>query len=53
MIPRGRSRPGFLVSSAAVETASKPMYAKKMSEAPLRMPWSPLGANGVQFVGVT
>ena len=29
MMPRGRSRFGFLVSSAAVATMSKPMKAKK------------------------
>ena len=33
-MPIGRSRWGFLASCAAVETASKPMYAKKMTPAP-------------------
>ena len=32
-MPRGMSRCGFLVSSAAVATMSKPMKAKKTSEA--------------------
>ena len=30
MIPMGRSRCGFFASWAVVETASNPMYAKKM-----------------------
>jgi len=46
MIPIGMSRCGFLHSSAAVETASNPMYAKKMSAAPVPMPVQPFGANG-------
>ena len=29
-MPSGKSRAGSLTSSAAVETASKPMYAKKI-----------------------
>ena len=44
MIPKGMSRPGFLHSSAHVETASNPMYAKKMMAAPPAMPEKPLGA---------
>ncbi len=40
-IPVGRSFCGFLVSCAAVETASKPMYAKKTAEAPRMMPEKP------------
>ena len=32
-MPRGRSRFGFLVSSAAVATTSNPMNAKNTSEA--------------------
>ena len=47
MIPMGMSRPGFLHSSAHVETASKPMYAKKMIAAPAPMP-----ANAVRREGV-
>ena len=56
----GRSRCGFLVSCAAVETASKPMYAKKTADAPRRMPEKPKrpgpslgGMNGCQFSGRT
>ncbi len=37
-MPNGKSRAGFLASSAVVETASKPMYAKKMNAAPPNMP---------------
>ena len=47
------SRCGFLHSSAVVEIASKPMYAKKTSDAPVMMPVKPFGANGCQFAGVT
>ena len=42
----GRSRLGRLASSLPVETASKPMKAKKMIEAALTTPSTPLGANG-------
>ena len=47
MMPRGRSRFGFFVSSAAVATMSKPMKAKKTIAAPARMPPTPnvLGVN--------
>ena len=53
----GRSRCGFLVSCAAVETASKPMYAKNTMVAPCRIPEMPkrpnvpslAGTNGTQF----
>ena len=47
MMPRGRSRFGSLVSSAAVATMSKPMKAKKTIAAPARMPPTPnvLGVN--------
>ena len=38
MMPIGRSRCGFLHSCAAVETASKPMYAKKTVAAPCKIP---------------
>ena len=51
MIPRGMSRPGSLHSSAAVEIASNPMYAKKISEAPVQTPESPPGKKGCQFDG--
>jgi hypothetical protein len=58
-MPIGRSRCGFLASCAAVETASKPMYAKKMTPAPAVMPPQPnspcfpvgSGMNGDQFAG--
>src|SRR5216684_1536412 len=49
MMPIGKSRWGFLHSSAAVDTESKPMYVKKTIEPPVRMPGQPLGANGCQF----
>ena len=35
------SRCGFLVSSAAVATTSKPMKAKKTTEAAVKMPITP------------
>ncbi|MNT07390.1 hypothetical protein D3C72_1420900 [compost metagenome] len=38
MMPIGRSRDGFLTSSAAEVTASKPMKAKKTRAAALSMP---------------
>jgi hypothetical protein len=41
IIPIGRSRCGFLVSSAVVETASNPMKAKKTMAAPLMTPPKP------------
>jgi hypothetical protein len=53
MIPRGMSRPGSTHSSAAVEMASKPMYAKKISEAPVHTPWKPPGKKGCQLSGFT
>jgi len=40
-MPIGRSRCGFLVSSAAVATMSKPMKAKNTSAAALKMPLTP------------
>jgi len=43
MMPIGRSRAGFRASSAVVETASNPMYAKKMKAAPPNMPAQPKG----------
>src|SRR2546425_10286300 len=45
MIPRGMSRCGSLASSAAVLTASNPMYEKKMIAAPTLMPLRPCGAK--------
>ena len=52
-MPMGRSRCGFFVSSAVVETASNPMKAKNTMAAPLITPVNPFGANGCQFVGCT
>ena len=52
MMPIGRSRPGRSVSSASVDTASKPMYAKKTIAAPENVPRQPLGWNGVQFFAI-
>ena len=46
MMPMGRSRRGLRVSSAAVETESKPMYVKKMMAPPVSTPGQPLGAKG-------
>ena len=40
-MPMGISRLGFLASCAAVDTASNPMYAKKMTPAPRRTPDHP------------
>ncbi len=40
MIPIGTSRCGFFASSDCVETASKPMYAKKIVAAPASIPAS-------------
>ena len=55
-MPIGMSRCGFLASWAAVDTASNPMYAKKITPAPRTMPLQPYlpgpcsgGMNGVQF----
>src|SRR5438128_8978586 len=45
MMPRGMSRCGFFASSAAVLTASNPMYEKKMIAAPTLMPFNPFGAK--------
>ena len=53
MIPMGMSRFGLRASSAVVETASKPMYAKKTIAAPVITPCTPFGANGCQFGGLT
>src|SRR6202047_1541490 len=45
MMPIGRSRCGFLASCAVVETASNPIYAKKIYAAPAPIPPKPIGAN--------
>src|SRR6202041_83597 len=47
--PIGMLRWGFLVSSAAVDTASKPTYAKNIEAAAPPMPSQPNGANGAKF----
>src|ERR1700678_1999219 len=57
-MPMGISRCGFFVSCAAVETASNPMYAKKITPAPRATPDHPYspkfpvlgGMNGCQFL---
>ena len=49
MIAKGMSRLGLRVSSAAVLTASNPIYAKKMIAAAEKMPSVPLGAKGCQL----
>src|SRR5437762_12850396 len=56
-MPNGMSLPGSRVSSAAVETASNPMYEKKMMAAAALIPAKPFGANPpvpglVQFDGL-
>ncbi len=40
-MPRGRSRFGFFVSSAAVATTSKPMNAKNTRDAAASTPYNP------------
>ena len=51
MIARGRSRLGSLTSSPEVETASKPMYAKKIIDAAVTVPPkpSPSTKNGLKL----
>jgi hypothetical protein len=49
IMPRGKSRCGFLHSSAVVEIASKPIYAKNTAETPFKIPLTPLGANGSNY----
>ena len=49
MILFGRSRSGFTHSSAVVEMASKPIYAKNTAETPDNTPAIPLGRNGFQL----
>lgn len=41
MMPRGTSRCGTRVSSAAVATTSKPMNAKNTTDAAVKMPMTP------------
>lgn len=53
MMPIGRSRFGFFTSSAADDTASKPMNAKNITAAAPNTPFQPCGMNGFQFAGVT
>ena len=50
IIAIGKSLCGFFVSSAAVETASKPIYAKKIIKAPEKIPSIPFGANVAKLV---
>ena len=45
-MPRGKSRCGFLASSAKVLTASNPMYVKNKADTPDITPLNPLGING-------
>ena len=47
------SRCGFRASWAAVETASKPMYAKKITAAPRMMPDQPNSPNVPVFGGIS
>jgi hypothetical protein len=49
----GISLPGFFISSAAVGTASNPIYAKKMIAAPWNTPAYPYGKKGDQLAGFT
>ena len=49
-IPIGKFRCGFTTSSAVVETASKPIYAKNINEAPFATPNQPNGINGCQLL---
>src|SRR4029079_5461613 len=60
-IPIGMSRCGFFASCAAVDTASNPMYAKKITAAPRTSPDNPkcpvspvlAGMNGCQLSELT
>ena len=52
-MPIGMSFFGLRASSAVVDTASNPMYAKKTMAAPAATPENPLGAKGVQLAGLT
>ncbi|MNR53830.1 hypothetical protein D3C85_1739060 [compost metagenome] len=51
IMPMGRSRAGFFTSSAAEETASKPIKAKKTKAEAFKIPWPPKGAKGCQLAG--
>jgi len=53
IMPRGMLRCGSRVSSAAVDTASKPMYEKKACDAPAQIPENPCGAKGCQLAALT
>jgi hypothetical protein len=52
MMPMGMSRCGFLASCAAVETASNPMYAKKITAAARNTPLIPNSPNVPVFGGM-
>ncbi len=51
-MPIGMSRDGFFASCAAVETASKPMYAKNITPAPRSTPLQPNSPNDPAFGGM-
>ena len=51
-IPKGKSFCGLRASCAATDTASKPMYAKKMTPAPAKMPLKPNSPNVPVFGGM-
>ena len=53
MIPMGKSHRGLRHSSEAVNTASKPMNAKKTTAAPAHTPGQRLGMKGCKFSGFT
>ena len=54
IIARGTAFSGLIVSSADVEIASNPKYAKNTVVAANITPWNPVGAKSfVQFVGST
>jgi len=53
MMPIGKLRFGFRVSSATVETASKPMYAKNTMAAPALIPANPFGFERLPVGGLT
>src|SRR5581483_11124343 len=50
-MPTGMSRDGFSASCAAVDTASKPMYAKNITPAPRSTPLHPNEPNAPVFGG--
>src|SRR5262245_4095750 len=49
--PRGRSPSGCVHSCAAVDPESKPMYAKKITDAPRSTPLQPKSPNAPVFAG--